>query len=60
MEPTIVTLQTPGFEYTLHVEFDVHRASIELLGRVIRNKSHVAHAVSGALKVKLIAKVPLK
>ena len=60
MEPTTVTLQHKGFEYTLHVEFDQHRAAFELLYRVIKNKSHVARAVRGALKIKMIAKVPYK
>lgn len=60
MESTIVTLQAKGHEYTLHVEFDVRRAAEELLHRAVRNKSHVARAVNGALKVKMIAKVPTK
>jgi hypothetical protein len=57
---TTITLQHEGHEYTLHVQFDQHRAALELLERVIRNKSHIARAVKGALKVKLIAKVPYK
>jgi hypothetical protein len=60
MEPTTITLQHHGYEYTLHVEFDQHRAAEELLERVIRNKSRVARAVKGALKITLIAKVPYK
>ena len=55
-----ITLQHHGFEYTLGVEFDVHAAATELLERVIRNKSHVARSVKGALKISMLTKVPYR